>query len=185
MARRIELSPAEWAVLGVFGEGATHGFAVAQLLDRSGPLGRVWTLPRPQVYQALKKLGQQELLVEASTERSTSGPARTIYALTPSGRRALDDWLSSPVEHVRDIRSMLLLKLALLDRSGAGNAELLESQRRSLEPQIASLTSLRDQAVGFERVLAEWRLTSSQATLSFLRTIAERAAQPASPSTNG
>ena len=50
------------------------------------------------------------------------GPQRTIYAATPQGRQAAENWLETPVEHVRDIRSHLLLKLALLDRAGADPA---------------------------------------------------------------
>ena len=46
------------------------------------------------------------------------GPQRTVYAATAEGRGAADRWLYAPVEHIRQIRSELLLKLALLDRAG-------------------------------------------------------------------
>ena len=111
--REVELSAGEWAVLGVIAEGPTHGFAVAQLLAPTGPLGQIWSLPRPIVYQAIKKLLQLELITERATERSSRGPQRTILATTANGRRAVRDWLGQPVEHVREVRSLLLLKLAL------------------------------------------------------------------------
>ena len=37
------------------------------------------------------------------------GPQRTIFAATPQGHQAAEDWLDTPVAHVRDIRSHLLL----------------------------------------------------------------------------
>ena len=164
----LDLSPATWAVLGVLAEGPTHGFAVAQLLGAGGPLGRVWSVPRPLVYRELNRLVQLGLAVERATERSGQGPARTIVAITPAGRRAARRWLAEPVDHVREVRSALLLKLALLDRAGTDPRSLLEAQRRRLQPQLAGLEQFRDQAEGFDLVLAQWRLASSEATLHFV-----------------
>jgi len=173
---QFELSAGDWAVLGVVGEGATHGFAVARLLGPHGPLGQVWTLPRAVVYQALKKLIELGLVAEGSTERSNRGPARRMLTVTPAGKGQLCQWLGQPVEHVRDVRSLLLLKLALLDRAGQDPRPLLGAQRAALQPRLANLAVLRDGAEGFDRVLAEWRLASLEATLRFLD-----AAAPAPP----
>jgi DNA-binding PadR family transcriptional regulator len=166
-----DLSPGEWAVLGAVAEGPTHGFAVAQLLAPGGALGRVWTLPRPAFYVVLKKLVQLGLIAERSTERSDRGPVRTILAVTPTGRRAIRQWLEEPVDHVRDIRSMLLLKLAFLDRSHGERRRLIEAQRYRVMAQMEGLEDKRAEAVGFERVLVEWRLSSSRATIEFLDAI--------------
>ncbi|MGH3471675.1 MAG: PadR family transcriptional regulator [Nocardioidaceae bacterium] len=167
----VSLSPGEWAVLGVVAEGPTHGFAVAQLLAEDGSLGRVWTVPRPLVYQALNKLLDQGLIAQQATERSHVGPSRRIVTVTTGGRRVLRRWLATPVEHVRDIRSLLLLRLALLDRAGTDPRPLLEAQRTRLEPQRAALEQQLDRNDGFERVLAQWRLASSHATLEFIEAI--------------
>lgn len=164
----LDLSPGEWAVLGVVAEGPTHGFDVARDFAPDGPIGRVWTLPRPVVYQLIKKLLQVGLIEERSTQRSDRGPVRTIVAATPAGRRALKRWLSTPVDHVRDVRSLLLLKLALLDRAGRDHLPLVEAQRQRIAAQVESLRQARRDTEGFERVLAEWRLASSRATADFL-----------------
>jgi DNA-binding PadR family transcriptional regulator len=162
------LSPGDWGVLGLVAEGATHGFAVAQLMAPGGDLGRIWSLPRPLVYQALKKLAGQALIAERAVESSDRGPRRTIVAVTPRGRRAIAGWLSEPVEHVRDVRSLLLLKLALIDRRGADPSLLLAGQRHVLVPVVASLEEQLNATAGFEKVLATWRLESSKAVLRFL-----------------
>jgi DNA-binding PadR family transcriptional regulator len=166
--RDFDLSAGEWAVLGVIAEGPTHGFAVAQLLAPEGPLGQIWSLPRPIVYQAIKKLLQLGLITERATERSTRGPQRTILATTPTGRRAIRSWLGEPVEHVREVRSLLLLKLALLDRVGDDPIGLIGAQREVLTPKLEAMQHHRDHAEGFELTLATWRLESIKAVLRFL-----------------
>jgi DNA-binding PadR family transcriptional regulator len=164
----VDLTPAGWAVLGVVAEAPIHGFAVAALLAPTGPLGQVWTLPRPLVYRELTKLDQLGLVAATATERSEQGPARTIMAVTPDGQRAVRAWLTEPVEHVRDVRSLLLLKLALLDRSGLGVRGLLGAQRLTLVPQLVGLQERLEGATGFERLLAQWRVASSTAVLQFI-----------------
>jgi DNA-binding PadR family transcriptional regulator len=172
VARRdVELSAGEWAVLGVIAEGPTHGFAVAQLLAPTGPLGQIWSLPRPIVYQAIKKLLQLDLITERATERSSRGPQRTILATTANGRRAVRDWLGQPVEHVREVRSLLLLKLALIDRVGGDPAALLRAQHEVLSPKLAAMQRHRDEAEGFELTVATWRLESIKAVLRFLDSV--------------
>ena len=167
----MDLTPGDWAVLGVVAEGPTHGFAVAQLLAPGGRLGRIWTLPRPVVYQVMKKLLQLGLIRERRTERSARGPVRTVVGITPAGRAALRRWLDEPVDHVRDIRSLLLLKLALLDRAGADPGALIAAQRERLAAQLEALERSRDEAGGFDRVILEWRIASSRATMEFLQVV--------------
>ena len=162
------LSPGDWAVLGVVTEGATHGFAVAQLMAPNGALGRVWSLPRPVVYQALKKLTGLGLIVERAVESSDRGPQRTIVAATSQGHRAVVRWLAAPVEHVREVRSLLLLKLALIDRRGGDPSVLIAAQRQLLLPLLARLDDQHHATTGFEQVLVAWRLESCRAVLRFL-----------------
>lgn len=166
-----ELSPGEWAVLGVVAEGPTHGFAVAQLLGPDGSLGRIWTLPRPVVYQVIKKLLQLGLVNERRTEPSRRGPVRTVLGVTPAGRAAVRRWLHQPVDHVRDVRSLLLLKLALLDRAGTDPGPLVDAQRARVAEQLSALVDARDLAGGMDRVILDWRITSSRATLEFLSVV--------------
>jgi DNA-binding PadR family transcriptional regulator len=162
------LSAGDWAVLGAVGEAPTHGFAVARLLAEDAPLGRVWTMRRQDVYQALKKLVKLDLIRERTTEPGDRGPKRTILAITPTGQRLLRHWLSEPVDHVRDVRSLLLLKLLLLDRAGLDPGLLLGAQRVKLAPLLEGLEALRADTEGFDRVLADWRVTSCRATLQFI-----------------
>jgi PadR family transcriptional regulator AphA len=157
----------EWTVLAVLREQPRHGFAIAMLTARGGELGRVWQIPRPVVYRALGRLHDAEQVTPTLVE-SGPGPQRTLYAVTDAGRAAVDEWLQQPVEHVRDLRSQLLMKLALLDRRRLDAAELLARQRAVLEPIVAAVAAERDRHAGFDSVLLTWRHANAGAALRFL-----------------
>jgi PadR family transcriptional regulator AphA len=76
-------------------------------------------------------------------------------------------WLDTPAEHVRDLRSHLLLKLALLDRAGRDPTDLLRRQRVILEP-IAEAVRTERQRKGFEATLLAWRRATATAAMSFI-----------------
>ena len=78
--------------------------------------------------------------------------------------------MNEPVEHVRDVRSLLMLKLLFLDRSGGDPAPLLEAEQALLEPVAEALEEQARELEGFERTLVEWRLESTRAVLRFLLT---------------
>lgn len=113
--RASDLSPGEWAVLALIAQAPTHGFAIAKALAPDGEVGRVWTLPRPLVYRAIDTLQAADLIEPRRTEQG-QGPRRTVVATTRRGKRFVAEWLEQPVEHVREARSQLLLKLLFLDR---------------------------------------------------------------------
>jgi DNA-binding PadR family transcriptional regulator len=161
------LSLAESVVLVLVAERPTHGFPIAQLTAPDGELGRIWQMPRPIVYRALSRLSEAGLISPDGSEPGR-GPQRTIYAVTPAGRAAANGWLQTPVEHVRDVRSHLLMKLALLHRAGLDPTGLLQRQREVLAPIAAAIAAERPDPDGFEATLLAWRRANAQAAISFL-----------------
>jgi DNA-binding PadR family transcriptional regulator len=169
MRRRAEqLSTGEWAVLALVDEGPTHGFAVAKAMASGGEVGRVWAMRRPLVYRTLEVLEDRELTQTVGTEASTSGPQRTLVESTDEGARRVAEWLETPVEHVRDARSELMLKLLMLDRRNADPAPLLEHQRERLTALEDQLRASLDEADGFARTLALWRVENTAAVVRFV-----------------
>lgn len=161
------LSLPEWLVLTVLSQRPTHGFALAQMTASDGELGRIWQIPKAVVYRAIGRLLDAGLITAEGVEPG-QGPRRTVYAATPEGRERSGEWLRAPVEHVREMRSALLLKLALLDRAGDDPAELLRRQRTILEPIAGALAERQAGSDGFDAVLVAWRQSTVQAALSFL-----------------
>ena len=62
-----------------------------------------------------------------------------------------------PAGHHRNVRSELLVKLALLDRAGVDPRDLLRAQRSQLAPIAAALANEIHTATGYDRALALWR----------------------------
>jgi DNA-binding PadR family transcriptional regulator len=161
------ISLPEWLVLAILSQQPMHGFAVAQLTARDGELGRIWQIPKAVIYRAIGRLLDADL-VRAEGTQPGLGPQRTVYTATPGGRETARRWLHTPVRHVRDIRSQLLLKLALLDRAGDDPADLLSSQREVLEPIAEAIDARHAECGGFDATLLAWRRATVKAALDFL-----------------
>jgi tRNA (adenine37-N6)-methyltransferase len=161
----------EWAALGLLCERPQHGWAIARALAPAGEIGRVHSCTRPLAYRALAQLREAGLAEARGTVASNAGPARTTLGPTRRGRSAFKAWRGASIEHIRDLRSELMLKLLFHDRAGLDPAPLLRDQtlalaraERALERQLAA-------ADGFERTLALWRLSVARAALSFVEAL--------------
>jgi DNA-binding PadR family transcriptional regulator len=155
-------------VLCLIAEAPSHGFAIARTLSDDGELGQIWRVPKPVIYRALQRLELADLVVTVELQPSNAGPVRSLIDVTEAGRGAAADWLTKPVRHNRDIRSELLLKLALLDRGGTDPAPLLAAQRAQLEPVALALEAKLASTTGFDRMIILWRWETLAATLRFL-----------------
>jgi PadR family transcriptional regulator AphA len=162
---------AEWLVLCLVREEPTYGLVLVGLLSRDGSLGQVWSVPKAQVYRALPRLEAFGLIETVGEQRTSQGPVRSLYQVTPAGQGAARAWLGRPVEHARDIRSELMVKLALLDRSGIDSRDLLQAQLDLLLPVAAALDERLRATTGFEHTLVLWRHEAMTATLRFLETL--------------
>ena len=166
------LSLAEWLVLCLVREEPTYGLVIAQLLERDGSLGRIWSVPKGSVYFALQRLELLGLIRMAGRQQSSQGgPARSLLEATPAGRAAAQAWLSTPVEHARDVRSELMMKLALLDRTGSDSRALVRAQLAQLLPVAAALDDQLSASTGFEHTLVLWRHAAMTATMRFLEAL--------------
>jgi PadR family transcriptional regulator AphA len=163
--RRPTLSLNEWAVLGLIVETPRHGYEIAAELQHGTRLGDIWTLTRQLVYRALDRLEALELIEPRRNEPGHGGPPRTVYGATRRGRAAVRRWLATPVTHLRDVRSDLLVKPHLCERLGVDARPLLDAQDLALAPRFAQLT----EPPADETDLAGlWRHHSAAAVASFL-----------------
>lgn len=155
----------EWACLGILYDRPTHGWAVARRLRPDGDIGRVWQLSRPLTYRALDHLTRREWIDPQHEEPGDGGPNRTILAANRTGRARFRTWLRTPVAHLRDLRSELLLKLVLAEQNGIDIGQMLDRQRGIVDGHARSLaTTAREQP----DVVSSWRLESARAAQRFL-----------------
>jgi PadR family transcriptional regulator AphA len=141
----------------------SHGWAIGTMLAPDGELGRIWTLSRPLTYRAIDGLVDKRLISRAG-QAAGRGRDRVILSPTPAGRRLAKKWLDTPVHHLRDVRTELLVKLFLRRRARLDNHSLLASQRDAFAPTIDVLTScdVDDDFVDL------WRRESARAVRRFL-----------------
>jgi PadR family transcriptional regulator len=84
-------------VMVLLAGGAAHGYAIVGELEQLGVTNG--SVDVGQVYRTLRDL--EEAGMVRSSWATGTGPARREYALTPDGRRALDEWAAVMKERVR------------------------------------------------------------------------------------
>jgi len=118
--------PVRFAVLGFLCERSLHGYELAQRIERG--LGALWRIATSQLYAVLHRL-EALGLATAHVEEMDARPARTVYCVTDEGREAFEQWLRTPVAHLRDMRVEFLAKVYFLRRRSAAQVDqLIESQ---------------------------------------------------------
>jgi len=163
-----ELLLGECASLGILYAGPTHGFAIAARLKPTGDVGRVWSLSRPLTYRALDQLAARGYVEAIGEEPGIAGGNRTILAATRAGRAHLRKWLNTPVLHLRDLRSELLLKLVVADICDIDISDMLRRQRDHIEHLSEGLLEQTKNGSDHVDVVDLWRSESSRAALRFL-----------------
>lgn len=164
----------EWACLGILYRAPTHGFAIAARLKPSGDIGRVWSLTRPLTYRSLDQLSARGYIHAIGEEPGIAGGNRTILAATRTGRARLRKWLQTPAEHMRDLRSELLLKLVIADDAGIDITPMLRRQREHIARIVAARAEEIDQENdddGAPDVVSLWRAESSRGALRFVERV--------------
>jgi DNA-binding PadR family transcriptional regulator len=154
----------EWACLGILYKAPTHGFAIAARLRPEADIGRIWSLSRALTYRSLDQLASRRLIEAVGEERGTAGPNRTILAATRRGRARFRSWVRTPVEHVRDLRSELLLKIVLAHENGIDIAPTLAAQHTRVRDVLAGLDADDDPT----DVVRLWRREAAAGALRFL-----------------
>jgi molybdopterin-binding protein len=154
---------AEWVCLTLITQEVVHGWALGSMLAPEGELGRIWTLSRPLTYRAIDGLVDKQLITRTG-QAAGRGRNRVLLAPTSSGRRLAKKWLDTPVEHLRDVRTELLVKLFLRRRAGIENQPLLAAQLERFGPTIDRLTSCDAD----DDLVDLWRRESARAVRRFL-----------------
>lgn len=172
--RRPTLSLNEWAVLGLLVDAPRHGYQIAGELRPDAEVGEVWRLNRQVVYRAIDRLEALGMVEPRRQEPGEGGPPRTIYGPTGRGQHAFDVWLATPVDHLRDVRGALLLKLTLGRRLGVDPRPLVEAQRRAFAGHIATLA----EPPGADDVVGLWRHHSALAVSAFLAALLDQSPDP-------
>ena len=139
-----------------------HGWAIHEELAPTGEIGRAWTLSRQLVYRAIDTL-VEDGLVKRATPKDGGGADKVIISATALGKRAATRWLDTPVTHLRDVRTELVVKIMLREKFALVLASFIDSQRRVFDPLIAAINAdTSDSPVNV------WRKESANAVARYL-----------------
>jgi len=167
----------EHALLGFLSVRPMHGYELFQTLSSSTGLGPVWRLKQSQLYALLAKL-EERGYVQATVEPQENRPPRKIFDLTEEGRRALGDWVRTPVARPRELRLDFLAKLYFAQLEGTdATQQLIKGQvgrcQRWLMEHESRLEDL-DEDQRYEKVVWDLRIRQIKAMLEWLAECSER-----------
>jgi PadR family transcriptional regulator, regulatory protein AphA len=106
MARNPRLTPTSFIVLGFIELGEATPYDLKARAARS--IGNFWSVPHSALYAEPERLVAGGYL---TVDQEPDGLRRKRYAITDSGRAALDEWRSSAAPSLPEIRDESLLKL--------------------------------------------------------------------------
>jgi PadR family transcriptional regulator, regulatory protein AphA len=115
---RPELTTTSYAILGLLAIRPWTTYELAQQMQRT--LNRVWPRARSKLYEEPKKLVAHGLAT--ASKDAVGRRARTVYAITPAGRRALAAWLRTPSDDGMALESEHLVKLFFADHGRTQDA---------------------------------------------------------------
>jgi DNA-binding PadR family transcriptional regulator len=141
MARQ-KVSTLGYALLGVLARESSSGYEVAQMMR--APVGFFWHARHSQIYPELASLEAQGLVTFEVVEQSDR-PAKKVYSLTDTGRAALREWVTSPLDvpAVRDESVLRAYNVWLGDPAKART--LFQEQAEKHEAQLAEYEGFRAQ----------------------------------------
>lgn len=147
----------KYAMLGILAEKDLHGYELKSSFDEK--VGEFWSLNYGQIYTTLDRLEREELVTH-DRQSQEKRPDRKIYSITPKGREALQEWLSSPVHRVRALRDEFFIKLVFMDKNNPGPVlELIEKQKAMYLKQMNRLThqkvALKQEAKDSDTLITE------------------------------
>lgn len=128
----------KFGLLGILARQSQHGYELKRSFEQV--TGGFWRLNPGQIYQSLEALAA-EGLVSYTVQPLDAAPDRKVYAVTESGRRALDEWLASGEARVRPLRDELFVRLAVMtNRPLEESLALLADYRRRYAQHMRELT---------------------------------------------
>ncbi|KIL76154.1 PadR family transcriptional regulator [Bacillus badius] len=96
------------AILGLLTTGCHSGYSIKQMMDRS--LNHFWKVSYGQIYPTLKQLVDEELATVEETAQEKK-PDKKEYFITPKGKKALQQWVQTPIQEIPAEKNEWLLKL--------------------------------------------------------------------------
>ncbi len=133
-----ELSITGYLTLGLLAARDWSAYQLAEQLGRG--VSQLWPSADRGRYAVLKRLSAEGFV--GTRQEHTGKRARTMYSITPAGREALAQWLSTPV-HPPSVEFEGMVRVLLADQG-------------SVEDLRRTLTQTREQALAHREMFARY-----------------------------
>ena len=121
------LTPTSYAILGLLAIKPWTTYELTRQMHRA--VGQFWPRAESRLYEEPKKLVAHGLAT-AAPGRVGQRP-RTTYAITPDGRRALAEWISTPTGSTPELHAEAIIKVFFAEHGS--REDLLATIARVLE----------------------------------------------------
>jgi PadR family transcriptional regulator, regulatory protein AphA len=169
MARTRAPLTLELTLLGVLSRTPMHGYNLFKAVCTLDGFGLIWKVKQANLYALLVKLEAGGLL-RGEAIPGEDHPARRVFQVTEAGREALEAWVRSPVDSIRNMRQDFFARLYFARLDGRE----LDLVRRQREACLAWRTGILEKlgpgsASGdYTRVVLGHRLHMVDATLAWM-----------------
>ena len=129
-----------WAVLGLIALEPRSGYDVKRIVDKS--IRHFWAASYGQIYPELRRLEEAGWI--EGEDSPNGGRRRTIYRITPAGRKGLREWEHGEETRI-ELRDESLLRLFFADTLPREDAlGLVQARREGYRQMLAYLRGLDD-----------------------------------------
>jgi DNA-binding PadR family transcriptional regulator len=131
----------KFGLLTLFVDGPKYGYQLRTEFEAR--TGGTWPVNVGQVYTTLERLDRDGMVAA----EGTNAEGRTMYAITDTGRAALDTWFATPVADSDRPRNELAIKLLMAATTpGVDVTSVVQRQRTESMRLMRDYTSLRREA---------------------------------------
>lgn len=162
----------EYILLGFVAQGPIHGYDLHKKIGDQQGIGLIWRIKPGRLYALLDNLEEDGLLV-SRTSAGDSFQARKEFQITEMGGNIFKAWLTSPVQHGREMRQEFMAKLFfLLKENGSAKEKLIQQQISICSEWIARLkreNSKQADQFTYAHLVQNYRISQIQAMLEWLK----------------
>lgn len=163
----------EFALLGLLYGGPAHGYELHKHITNSDGIGIIWGIKISNLYAQLSKL-ENSGFIKGELQPGEDRPARTEFHLTDKGKNEFQSWLTSLVQHPREIRQEFMLRYYFLasykpDMLPEICANQLEECQRWL--QKSNEMQLESDKDSFSHAIMEFRTSQIKSMVEWLKWI--------------
>jgi len=182
-SKRKVANPLALAVMAELLTGPKHPYEMARDFKATGK-DRHIKFNQGSLYMVVEQLVKAGFVAEHKTVRDSLRPERTTYALTPTGRRELNDWMRELVAQPQREYPSFLVALSFIAMLPPGETvELLEQRLAALTEQAAEIRetvkAATDQEVPWVFLIEEeYRLAELKTEQRFIKDLIESLGKP-------